>query len=91
MDAPQQNFVTKLGQQARVLKTARDACLELTTLYNGTPNWGALITQEEIDSVTSFHAAGLTKAQVDGVIFTMQEINAHILTYLTEFVMLANL
>ena len=91
MNTPQMNFVSRTGNQARIVKEAFALSQELALLYNGTPNWGTLITQAEIDSVPSFAAAGLTKAQLDGVIYSLQQINAQITSYLTEFVMLANL
>lgn len=53
MDAPQKNFVIRAGQQARILKDTFEMSQELATLYNGTPAWGTLITQELIDWRTS--------------------------------------
>jgi len=91
MDAPQVNFISRVGIQARTLRATFALSEELKTLYSGTPNWNALITQAEIDSVPSFQQAGLTKLQIDGVVYSLGIINAQITTFLTEFVMLATI
>jgi hypothetical protein len=91
MNAALSNFVSRTKNQARILKDAMALSQELVTLYNGTPDYGAQITQAEIDSVPSFAEAGLTKGQLDGVVYSLGVINAQITSYLTEFVMLANL
>jgi hypothetical protein len=90
MQPAQMNFVSKTANQARLFRAAFALSEELKTLYSGTPNWEALITQAEIDSVPSFAALGLTKAQLDGVIYSLGVINTQLTNYLTEFVMLSN-
>lgn len=62
MNPAQQNFITRVGQQARRAHDLYALSEELDTLFNGTPNYSALITQNEIDSVPSFQQAGITVA-----------------------------
>ena len=92
MNAPQQDFISRFGQQARKARDLFALSEEIDTLYKGTPNWEALITQEEVDSVPSFAAAGLTVAQLGAVCYILKMINLQMSTIdFPALVMLANL
>ncbi len=92
MNAPQQNLISRVAQQARKAKDLMALTEEIDILLNGTPNYAALITQEEIDSVPSFHAAGLTVNQLMGAVYILKMINQQISTNdFPALVVLANL
>lgn len=92
MDAPQQNLISQASQQAKALLGLYELSRELDTLYEGAPNWQSLITQDAINSVPSFVAAGLTVADVSATIFILKTINAQIDTInLPAFIKLAHL
>jgi len=92
MEAPQQNMISNTGKAASIaLEQLFPLVQQIKTLYSGTPNWDALITQAEIDSVPSFQAAGLTKADLNDAIYCLGQMNIEVTTRLTAIIMLANL
>ncbi len=74
MESPQQNFITRVAQQARKIRDTYPMSEEIDVLYKGSFNYEALITQEEIDSVPSFKAAGLTVAKLGAAIYILKMI-----------------
>ena len=64
LEAPQLNQVTVLSNIMNQFG-ALDAQIEdMDVLFNGASNWAELVTQEAVDAVPSFKAAGLTAANI---------------------------
>lgn len=92
MDAPLQNLISHTGNQARLAKSLIELTKEIDTLYNGPANYSAEITDQSIAEVSSFAAAGLTKADLDAVIYILKQVNVALETInFPALVMLANL
>lgn len=91
MDALYQNFISGVAQVAKEELNLREMILELDTLYNGSPHWVDQITQEDIDSVPSFAAAGLTKQMISDVIYSAKNADADVVGNLPAFVVLAHI
>ena len=75
MEAPQQNFISRVANQARLLRDSQALSNECDVLYNGTADYDTLITQEQINSVASFANAGLTKTDLDAVVYILKMVN----------------
>lgn len=80
MDAPQQNLISNTGAVRKMLTELMDDIERIDILYSGVPNWAALITDEAIDTVTSFVAAGLTAAIVADAIYQIKLIRQQVTT-----------
>lgn len=91
MEAPQQNLISNTGKATRVILGLLEAINELDVLYNGSPQWAALITQPEIDSVPSFHAAGLTTTNIADAIYNLKLIKVQAESNLPALIILASL
>lgn len=91
MNAPQQDLISKTGQVCKQLLTLKGTIDQIDVLYSGSPNWDDLITQPEIDEVTSFEQANLTVANVADAIYICKLIRDNINSNLPAMVMLANL
>jgi uncharacterized membrane protein len=92
MNAPQQNLISRTGGQMRAAKNLIELTKEIDTLYSGTANYAAEITDATIAEVASFAAAGVTKANLDAAIYILKQINVALETIdFPAVVMLANL
>lgn len=65
--------------------------LELNTLWAGSPNYDALITQAEIDSVPAFVDAGLTAQELADGLFALAVIKDTINNALPALTVLARM
>ena len=72
--APQQNLITNVGIVSRALLDLQDDIEQIDILYNGTPDWDTLITDQEIDGVPSFAAVGLTAQGVADAIYQLNQV-----------------
>ena len=91
MQAPTQNFINKVSQIAKKELELRALILEADTLYNGDPNWDTLITQQEIDTVSAYVAAGVTPQRIADVIYASKVADTSILGNLPSMFVLASL
>ncbi len=80
MNAPQQNSISKTGQVCKVLVELMDDIERIDILYSGSPNWDELITNDEIATVPSFIAAGLTAATVADAIYQIKLVRQQVVT-----------
>lgn len=71
---PQQDLISKVGKACKALLDIQSDIQLIDILYNGTPNWDTLITQDDIDEVGSFEAVGLTVADVADAIYQLNLI-----------------
>lgn len=65
--------------------------LELDTLWNGTPNYDGLITQAEIDSVTSLYEAGYTTTEIADAFYALSLIKTAITDHIAALARLSDL
>ena len=75
-------LVTTVDETAYLIKQMYDLCgrIEmLDTLYEGSPAYKTRITQDGLDSVPSYAQAGLTKAQLDAVVYILKTARAAII------------
>lgn len=91
MSSAHQNFVSETAARCRVLLAEYGELSQLNVLWAGTPNYDALITQEEIDSVPSFQGAGLTTQNLADAEFALATILGNINNSLVALTILANL
>jgi hypothetical protein len=92
MDGCLLNLIGAAAREAKLFLDRMGEIERLDILYNGTPAYGTRITQEAIDAVPSLAQAGLTKAQLDAVIYTLKMIKTQIDTIdLPAFVVMASL
>ena len=80
MDVPQQNLISNTGAVCKTLTELMDDIERIDILYSGVPNWAALITDETIDTVPSFVAAGLTAQIVADAIYQIKLIRQQVTT-----------
>lgn len=78
--APQQNLIVNVGAACKILLDIQDDIEQIDILYNGTPNWDVLITDQEIDGVPSFAAIGLTAQHVADAIYPLNLIRTQVNT-----------
>jgi hypothetical protein len=78
--APQQDFISDIGTICKALLDMQGTIQHFDILYNGSPDWDTLITDEEIDGVPLFAALGLTAANVADVIFQLNAIRTTVQT-----------
>lgn len=91
MQAPTQSFINKVSQIAKKELELRALILEADTLYNGDPNWDALITQQEIDTVAALVAAGITPQRIADVIYAAKIADTAVAGNLPSMFVLASL
>ncbi len=92
MDSPQQNAISRLGNIAKVFLDIEGDINQLDVLLNGDTDWISLMTQEEIDSVPSFHAAGLTAQNVADFMYLAKTARVQMVgVNLPATIMLANI
>jgi hypothetical protein len=84
-----QDFISDSAEQCKALLDLYGPLVLLNVLWAGSPNYDALITQNEIDEVTSF--AGLTAGQLADAQFAMATIKDTITNALPALTVLANL
>ncbi len=80
MDAPQMNMISRTGQVCKALTELMDDIERIDILYSGVPNGAALITDETIDTVPSFVAAGLTAQIVADAIYQIKLVRQQVMT-----------
>lgn len=80
LGAPQTNFVTDLGQVCQKLLDLQGSILELNELYNGTPDWATLITDQELATIADFAAAGITAQNVADAVYQVNLVRTQVLT-----------
>ena len=88
MEAHLQNLISAVARDCREALSHDGEYVQhdiLATL------WDAELTQENIDSVPSFHEAGLTVAQVKTGVYILKQIHVQMNTDLPAMTMLANL
>lgn len=81
MTAQVQNIISRTAKYYREgvsLGNATDIEI-IDALWNGTTRLTDSVTQNDIDSVTSFASVGLTKAHVDGAIYAIKTARAALL------------
>lgn len=91
MNAPQQNLVSKAGQLCSQLLEMKGIIDQIDVLYSGSPNWDDLITQGEIDEVSSFAQTGLTATTVADAVYILKLVRDNVNSNLPAMVMMANL
>lgn len=80
LSAPQQDLISKAGKACQALLDIQGDIQIIDVLYNGTPNWDVLITDEEIGDVGSFAAVGLTATDVADAIYQLNLIRTQVQT-----------
>jgi hypothetical protein len=78
--APQQDFVVRVGAACKAILDLQGSVTQLDILYNGTPDWDTLITDEEINGVPSFAAIGLTAQDVADALYQLNQIRNQVNT-----------
>lgn len=78
--APQQNLIVNVGAVCKAILDLQGDISEIDILYNGTPDWDTLITDQEIDGVPSFAAIGLTAQDVSDAIYQLNQIRTQVTT-----------
>ena len=76
LGAPQQDLVTKVGQLCAQLLEMSGQIEQIDVLFNGDPNWDALITDAELATIPSFDEAEITAANVADAIFILKTARA---------------
>jgi hypothetical protein len=64
LEAPQLNQVTVLSNIMKQFGALDAEIEDMDVLFNGDADWAALVTQEAVNAVPSFAAAGLTAANI---------------------------
>jgi hypothetical protein len=64
LEAPQLNQITMLSNFMRQFGDIESDIETMDVLFNGASNWAALVTQEAVDAIPSFAAAGLTATNI---------------------------
>jgi hypothetical protein len=88
MNAPQSNLISRTGVECRELLARDGTYIQLDILNTA---YALLITKEEIDSVPSFAAAGLTLAQYQAAVYILKQCHIALNSDLPAIVALANL
>lgn len=91
MEQAHQNFVSQTAYRAKIMLDQYGPLSQLNVLWAGAPNYDALITQAEIDSVPSFAGAGLTTQTLADAEFALATIRTTIENALPSLTVLANL
>ena len=80
MQPPQQNMISRTGQVCKALFDLMDDIERIDILYSGVPSWDDLITDQEIGTVPSFVAAGLTAAILADAIYQIKLVRTQVTT-----------
>lgn len=75
MDATHQNLISKAASLSSRFRELRTEIEDVDTLFNGTPNYAAGITDQTIATVQSLVDAGLTAQDVADDIFILKTAN----------------
>lgn len=86
-----QNVISKSGQLMKTLLDLEGQIEQIDTLVNGTPNYAAQITDENIATIPSFVDAGLTAQEVLDTIYLLKTARAAWMSNLPSATMMANL
>ena len=88
MNAPAQNLISRVGQECRTLLDRDGVYIHydiLNTLYADD------FTQENINSIPSFVAAGLTLQQYQAAVYILKQVHIQLNIDLPAIVALANI
>ena len=88
MSSNLQNLISRVARDAREALSHDGDYIQHDILAT---MWDAELTQENIDSVPSFAAAGLTVAQVEAVVYILKQIHVGMNTDLPSMVVMGNL
>ncbi len=91
MEPVLQMFIRLVGELAKADLERQSLRHHLNVLWNGSPDWDTLITQEMIDSNPSFHAAGITKQMIYDVIFSEETARGTIEGNIASFIVMSQL
>jgi hypothetical protein len=91
MSSAHQNVISNASKLAKAMLEIEGEIAQLDALWNGVPAYGTAVTQADIDTVASFAGAGLTKAQVDDVIYSLKIARDSIMGNLPSMAVVAHL
>ncbi len=80
LSAQQQDLVSRIGQLLDMFLDVGGEISRYDTLFNGTPNWKADMTQPEIDDVPMFLAHRITANDIDVGLFVLKTMRTTLLT-----------
>lgn len=90
--APQQNLIINTGKVCKAILELQSKIEQIDVLYNGAPNWDALITDEEIQAIAFLAENGITAQACADAIYQLGQIRQIVLTgNLPAMVLLAQL
>lgn len=75
---PQQNLLINAGKVCKAILELQSQIEQVDILYNGSPNWDELITDEEIAGVPFLAEHGLTAQAVADAIYQINQIRAQV-------------
>jgi len=88
----QENLIVKVGVICAKLLEMQTDMIQVNELWNGSPDWDTLITDENIQAMSSLAGVGLTKTKLADAIYQVELIRQQILTgNLPAVVLLAQL
>jgi hypothetical protein len=85
------NFISSVSSKAQSQLKDYGELAQLNVLWAGSPDFDARITQEEIDTVPSFAAAGLTVQQLSDAVYVLEQIRTLITNALPALSVIARL
>jgi hypothetical protein len=92
MNPAQQDLISKTSKIARTFLDLQGQIQEIDTLYNGAPNYAALITDETIVEVPSIAQSGVTAAQIATGVYVIKTMRETLMnTDLPAIVVVANI
>ena len=91
MNSSIQNVISKTSQLCKTMLDLEGQIEQIDTLVNGTPQYVAQITDENIATVPSFAQAGITAAEVLAAIYCIKTARAAFMANLPAVTIVANL
>ena len=91
MSSAIQNTISETSRICKLLLDLEGEINQVDTLVNGTPNYTAQITDENIATVPSLISAGLTAQQVLDAIYCIKTARAAFVSNLPAVTMLAHI
>jgi hypothetical protein len=91
MEAIYQTFISRVALQAKLLRGSMATTQELDVLQNGASDYAHRITQDMLDAVPEFKAAGLTLAQIADTIYVLKQANTALEGNLPSLIVVASL
>lgn len=92
LGTPQVTFVNKVGIVCQALLALETEMTQINELYNGSPNWDDLFTDQEITDTPQLAAVGLTAQTLADAVYQVATIRNQVLTgNLPAVVLLAQL